>query len=275
MFGIKNYLSEFDWNIVFDQGSCEDMWSVFCSVIFEIIDKCVPKTQQHATAFKKICYPIRIRKMITTKNALWRRYRTFKTPETKLKYYNSAKLCREAIHDFIKCKENSVIENKNLGGFFKLANKKFSCKSGVGPLRVGVGDSLTNDNSVKVELLNDHFNSVFSVDNHVIPNVERRVPTHVGFNNIVFNPMFTFRAIKKLKINSAGGPDGIKPVFLKNTVRELFHPLTILFETFFHSSYVPNIWRTAQVGVFIFFCNIFQLIQHFSHEFSLFFTLNN
>ena len=57
--------------------------------------------------------------------------------------------------------------------------------------------------------------------------------------------MFTFRAIKKLKINSAGGPDGIKPVFLKNTVRELFHPLTILFETFFHSSYVPNIWRTA------------------------------
>ena len=138
-----------------------------------------------------------------------------KTPETKLKYYNSAKLCREAIHDFIKRKENSVIENKNLGGFFKLANKKFSCKSGVGPLRVGVGDSLTNDNSVKVELLNDHFNSVFSVDNHVIPSVERRVPPHVGFNNIVFNPMFTFRAIKKLKINSAGCPDGIKPVFLK------------------------------------------------------------
>ena len=186
------------------------MWSVFCTVIFDVIDKFVPKIKQHANASKKIRYPINIRKLITTKKALWRRYRAFKTIETKLKYYNSAKLCREAIHDYIKCRENSVIENKNLGGFFKLATKKFSCKSGVGPLRVGVGD-----NSVKVELLNDHFNSVFSVDNHVMPSVERRVPTHIGLNNIVFNPMFTFRAIKKLKINSAGGPDGINLCFLK------------------------------------------------------------
>ena len=77
---------------------------------------------------------------------------------------------------------------------------------------MGVGDNMTNDNSVKVELLTDHLNSAFSVDNHVMPSVERRVPTHVRLNSIVFNPMFTFRAIKKLKINSAGGPDGIKLV---------------------------------------------------------------
>ena len=52
-------------------------------------------------------------------------------------------------------------------------------------------------------------NSVFSVDNHVISNVERIEFQHVRLNNIVLNPIFTYMAIKKLKIHSAGGPDGI------------------------------------------------------------------
>ena len=49
-------------------------------------------------------------------------------------------------------------------------------------------------------------------------------------------------AIAWLKENSAGGPDGIPPIFLKIVRSQLATPLAFLYQLFFDSSFVPPIW---------------------------------
>jgi len=53
--------------------------------------------------------------------------------------------------------------------------------------------------------------------------------------------------MKKLKIKTAGGPDGIPPIFLKHCINELCGPLTSLFELSFEYSYLPPEWSMGYV----------------------------
>ena len=55
------------------------------------------------------------------------------------------------------------------------------------------------------------------------------------------------RVINKLKAKSAGGPDGIPPLFLKKCVLTLCDPLAFLFQLFFDNSFLPPVWLQAFV----------------------------
>ena len=60
-------------------------------------------------------------------------------------------------------KETSLINNCNLGSFFKYVNSKISYISGVAPLQDTAGN-LHNSDADKAQLLNDHFPTVFVQD---------------------------------------------------------------------------------------------------------------
>jgi hypothetical protein len=51
------------------------------------------------------------------------------------KYKSLASKCKYAIHEFVKDYETHLVSNENIGASFRYANKKFSCKSAVGPLQ--------------------------------------------------------------------------------------------------------------------------------------------
>ena len=112
-------------------------------------------------------------------------------------------------------RELAIINSNNLGKFFKMAKKKFNPTSGIGPLRLPDG-SLTIDDQVKADSLNEYFSSVFTSDNNLLPTFETKVPVSDGINNIVFDPKCVLKALNKLKEGSAGGPDGLKPFFFKD-----------------------------------------------------------
>ena len=82
---------------------------------------------------------------------MWRKYKHFNTAELKLKYTEIAKSCRNEIHKHVISQERATVESNNLGKFYKMANNKFSSKSGVGVLRKPDG-SLTNDDRVSLRL---------------------------------------------------------------------------------------------------------------------------
>ena len=54
-------------------------------------------------------------------------------------------------------------------------------------------------------------------------------------------------AIKRLREDSAPGPDGISPKLLKLAAHELVRPLAIIYRKSLASSVVPEDWRTATV----------------------------
>ena len=84
------------------------------------------------------------------------RYGKLNTIESKQHYNEVAHKCKEIVYDFIRLKEEKIIESKNLGQFYRHVNSRLSCKSGVAPLRRNDG-TYTTDNQEKANILKDFF----------------------------------------------------------------------------------------------------------------------
>ena len=80
--------------------------------------------------------------------------------------------CAAVIRDFLKQKEERIINSNNLGMFYSHINSKLVSKSGVGVLKDSAGSFVYSDN-MKAELLNEYFSSVFTNDDNCIPDVKR------------------------------------------------------------------------------------------------------
>ena len=95
------------------------------------------------------------------------------------------------------------------------------------PLITPSGD-VTSDSIVKVELLNEYFSSIFKTDNNIIIALG---PQQLPILSV--DPVFTIAKVKtrmcQLDPKSAGGPDGVPPIFLKSCQHSLSPPLTDLF----------------------------------------------
>ena len=57
--------------------------------------------------------------------------------------------------------------------------------------------------------------------------------TNATLDNFFFSQQNIFKVLGNLKANSAGGPDGIPPIFLKTLRSQLATPLAFLYNLFF------------------------------------------
>ena len=144
------------------------------------------------------------------------------------------------------CYEESIIESGNIGKFFRFANSEFNARHNIGPLRKPDG-LLTVDPTIKAELLSSYFNSVFTTDNGLCV-IQPTIKTSERISDIAFTTQQVSRAISKLKINSAGGPDNVPPIFIKSCRLQLLTPLAFLYQLFFDSAYMPLVWLTAYIS---------------------------
>lgn len=153
--------------------------------------------------------------------------------------------CRKATYAHIAQREDKIIQSGNLGKFFRYANSKFTHKSSIGPLQDASGKK-TIDPRVKATLLSKYFQTQFTTDNKSLPKNQPRT-TDAGLSSIVFTPTLVSRIIKTLNVRSAGGPDGVPPLFFKKTIFSLCQPLAFLFQVMFDDGYLPPIWRQAYI----------------------------
>ena len=124
----------------------------------------------------------------------------------------------------------------NLGKFYRYSNSKLSSKTNVGPLRQANG-SLTVDPQVKAKLFSDHFGSAaFAFDNGLCPILSPRMHG-AKLTSMSFTQSAVYRVLRRLKITSACGPDGISPSFLIVFVLS-YQPLLLIFIGYFwHNNY--------------------------------------
>ena len=110
-------LSSVDWHIAFSNCStAQRLWDVFRNNrtgnrLFCLIFK----DSKHVS--KPKLYSKYVPKLYAKKKARWSLYRTFRTPELKVKYKSEAKRCSQAIMDLTAKKENHLCDNANLGAF--------------------------------------------------------------------------------------------------------------------------------------------------------------
>ena len=96
--------------------------------------------------------------------------------------------------------EERLVDNGNLGAFYRYANNKFSIKPAIGALRRSNG-AITNDSAIKAELLQSVFTDKFTLDNGTIP-PSSASKARSELSNITFSSLLVHRAIKRLKIKT-------------------------------------------------------------------------
>ena len=137
------------------------------------------------------------------------------------------------------------MEANNLGAFYRFVNNKLSAKTGIAPLFNPAGTLLSSD-SDKADLLNDYFHSVFTKDDGNLPIFPRRLrdPSH-SKSDISISPDIILKILSKLKVNSAAGPDGLPPMFYRETKKALIFPLAIMFRSFIDMHNIPAEWKLS------------------------------
>ena len=234
-----------DWNERFtDCLDAKQYADIFYSVINECIELYVPISTIRSTKTVGVRYPPHIKKLQLKQKHYWRLYKKFGKNAYFTRYKITNSKCRKAIFYFIQNREDALIATGNLGKFYRYANSKLNSKTNVGPLRLPDG-SLTVDPQAKANLLSDYFSSTFTVDDGVLPTLSTR--TNATLDTVNFSQQAIFKALGRLKENSAGGPDGIPPIFLKIVRSQLATPLAFLYQLFFDSSFVPPIWLQAHI----------------------------
>jgi hypothetical protein len=81
--------------------------------------------------------------------------------------------------------------------------------------------------------------------NGVAPAFENLTEHGAMLDNIEFNRRTVMRAIKRLKNNTANGPDGMRSVMYKNIAEPSAEPLALIFQSFVSVGCIPNEWRRA------------------------------
>jgi len=238
----RSFLNPVCWSDVMTcNNSINECWDNFMSVINYGVSMFTPLKKVSFSHNKKK-YPLYIRQLLRKKSAAWRRYKCFNTKELKSKYHAMRKKCSVAVDDYIRRKEDHIINSDNLGLFYKHVNKKLVSKTSIGVLKDSTGSYVYRDD-MKAELLNDYFTSVFSSDNNNTPDINRRCSTEIS--DIVFTPNAVEQKLRKLKVTSSVGPDGLQALLLKNLAHEFAWPLCVLFAISFDLSSLPDIWRVA------------------------------
>jgi len=247
---INAYLAQIDWQEILP--NCDDAngcWETFVGVLNEAMNLFIPvKAVSTNTSSRnsRYQYPLRIRRLLQKKRTAWRLYKFKPTDALREKYRVISETCKQAIYSYVKSKEEHLIDNGNLGSFYRYINKKLSSKTGVGVLKDASGN-LLQDDADKAARLNDYFSSVFTDDNEVMPDINRRVPETTELNDVNFSQDAVYKQLRNLKNKTSAGPDTLPAAFLKQIAGTVSLPLSLLFAKSFQTSSLPDIWKVATV----------------------------
>ena len=163
--------------------------------------------------------------------------------EIKTAYKTDAAKYKILVRNYEIKKERRVITANNSSSFYNFINRKLSCKSGIGALCDDTGRLVTGDEQ-RSNILNQFFSSVGCTDSGVTPNIPSRVKSDINLESVWFDRAGVMKAIKKLKSNSASGPDGLPPLLFKRLGACLAEPLSAFFNSF-SVHQMPNVWSKA------------------------------
>ena len=75
---------------------------------------------------------------------LWRAWRASKTLILLNRYKDCARECRLAIHKYYSDIEVNIIRSNKIGNFYKYANRKLACKSGICVIKDSSGELISD-----------------------------------------------------------------------------------------------------------------------------------
>ena len=227
--------------------------------IIEVADKTIPKFKK---SFRK-SFPQEILKLIKERNIARRKVKKDKkkTPELKTEYNRLTNIVHQAIYNYESNKWNNFLNNlgpypvKN-SRFWKKINETKTAKQSSTIPNLLLNDTEFVTDEEKSNLFSSILKNTFS-ENDEESDFDSKHKSDVtdsvdnlDFSNSNFLPFNTIeivKAIKKLKLNSAPGVDGIQNIFLKKLPYDFINKLLLKLINKSINSGIPDIWKKATV----------------------------
>ncbi len=243
---IREEMEEISWGAELESRPMDEAWKWFVGVMEGMVERHVPKRKMKRGRWPEWMTG-EIMKLVKIKRRKWRTLKACNTVASLLEYKSAVKTVNNKIRKAKRRMERELATNldKNNRKFARFIKSKTSGRTGVGPLRSKDG-SVINDDQVMAMELNEYFTSVFTREGdsgvpQVTPETEDRMTT------VVIRRGDIRRGIRELRKDAAPGPDGIRPILLKETEDQICVPLEILFRKSLREGVVPIEWRTANV----------------------------
>jgi hypothetical protein len=185
--------------------------------------------------------------LIRQKKREWKQVKFLNTGERLEEYKKLEKMVSKKIRNAKRKLERELAFGNDKSGkqFSTYVKSKTKTRTGIGPLKMADG-SVTADNKLMAQRLNEYFSSVFSKENLAnVPTKQRE--TNVDLEHIIFERPDVLKVLKNLKQGAAPGPDGISPKILRELRFEIVGPLINIFQKSLDQTTVPRDWKLATV----------------------------
>jgi len=146
------------------------------------------------------------------------------------KRYKSISLaCKKAVNEFVHNREASLINDGNLGQFYRYVNNKIAGANKIGVILDTNGNMISDDQG-KADIFMRHFGSVLISSNNNIPaNNTSHLGDNIKCSDVSFTSDVVRKVLTKLKPKPSKGPDGYSPKQLKHIADGICVPLSLIF----------------------------------------------
>ena len=243
----------------YHSSTINELWNEFKTAIHSLADKYIPSILAKSKDSLPYLTP-EIKKLITKRDRLFRKRKAamrnfenstphFKHVDTKYKELRSLiqKKLRQTYWKYIEDiitplqEDNPHSGMKRFWGFIKRVKRDYV---NVGTLKKG--GKLISNSKEKADLLNKHFELVFTKATAITPGFLEHSKS-LQMPQILFTEKGVQKVLEGLKVHKAAGPDMTNPRILKELAKSLAPILTYIFQKLYETGTQPDDWRSANI----------------------------
>lgn len=246
---IRKELLEINWQDELDPRSTDEALDRFYDILFNIIDKYVPykikKCPRYPSWFS--------RSLISTfkrKAKVWSKWKIYNCladyREFSLLRSRCKRMIRECFRSHVKETENNI--KSNIKSFWSYVHSlKKNCSDY--PAEMTYNNEIAKNAADIGELFSKFFSSVFEEPScsTIDLNSLDCSPSATPIANIQITEPQILKKINAIDISKGAGPDGIKPIFIKNVGSCIALPLKIIFNKSLSDGTFPKRWKLSYV----------------------------
>jgi len=140
-----------------------------------------------------------------------------------------------------------LINDNNVGKFYKYVNKKLGSPKSNHPVTDPVSNVLITDDTEIANVFNKYFGSVFNADDGLMPDIANRSDNDTFIDSVDFSVEAVRSCLSRVKPSTSYGPDGVPNILLKKLANCICMPLSYIFDASFKSNCLPQQWLQAFV----------------------------
>ena len=240
-------LNEVDWDTLMCHDSIDVNWNLFKNTVLNASTEYIPKVIKRPTCNKPPWWSPHIGRAIKEKQKFYSHYKFTHSDADFAVYTQRRNQVKSMIRSAKSLYDKSLINNftSNRKALYGYVRDKRKVKSTISQLEKSDG-SLTDSDSEVVEVLNDFFQSVFTIeDSSSVPQFTSRVTC--SLREIGVTESGIYDKLSSLNPHKAAGPDCLHPCLLKHCAESLTRPLYLLYTQSLSNGAIPEEWKRANI----------------------------